>query len=205
LHIPQLVYVFPASVTNQIRNHSLALLFLALSAAAQASPDWVYATHANVSIPEGSPLIHMPSLEDETLHEFVGQVELAGKVQVGWYRWIGEDSTEIEMELMFVPAAEQHTKLPVVQHPLEPPTLPKLISLDIRNGDESAMLTRLFGEKLAADILKKRLNRSVEGIITFNTYQTRVECDRRFFRATPVSFTPTAKPKVLGSLPQLGR
>ena len=140
---------------NQIRNYPLALLILVLPAAAQASPDWVYATHANISIPEGSPLIHMPSLEDETLHEFVGQVELAGKVQVGWYRWIAEDSIEIEMELMFVPAAEQHTKLPVVQHPLEPPTLPSLISLDIPNGDESAMLTRLFGEKLAADILKR--------------------------------------------------
>lgn len=155
-------------------------------------------------MPPGSTLVHTINPEDETRHRFVGELELKGQVQAAWYKWVLDDGMEIQLQLQFIPDEAEYSKLPVVQHPQEPVTSPRLIDINVDDSNEKELLTLFFGEKLAGEIVQKKLNRSVNGVITFKEYQTLVECDKRFFNADVATFKPSGKVKVLGKLPDLG-
>lgn len=168
-------------------------LILLPSGYAQTQDISDFARGDHVHMPVNSNLTHSLSQKTSGMHQFEGQLVLSGRVEVFWYKWALDDESEIRMKLEFVPDPYEFEKIPLVLYPEEPLNLPRRLELNSPNE----ALAQIFGSKAAASIIKNQLSRSIEGTAQFSRYQTFVECDRRYYQATLVKFTPKSSTKKL--------
>lgn len=162
----------------------------------------------SIQIPVESQLELNSNRCASNIFEFLGHVELDGRLDVYWYEHVIDAEsptdllTETRLGLDFYPTTESQGKLPAVLFADEQNKSEMKIRLGDLTHRQTDSLLLMFGFQETKRMMKQKKNQSVEGRITLSTYSTYMECNARHYDGEAVAFKRSSSPVKMTSTPQ---
>lgn len=162
----------------------------------------------SIQIPAESQLKINANRCASNIFEFLGHVELDGRLDVYWYEHVIDAEsptdllTETRLGLDFYPITESQGKLPVVLFADEQNKSEMKIRLGDLGHRQAESLLLMFGFQEAKKMMKQKKNQSFEGRITLSVYSTYMECNARHYDGETVAFKRRSTPVIMTSTPQ---
>lgn len=154
----------------------------------------------SIQIPAGSQLKINANRCASNIYEFLGHIELDGRLDVYWYEHVIDAEsptdllTETRLGLDFYPTTESQSKLPVLLFADEQNDTEIKIRLGDLSHRQIDSLLLMFGFQETKKMLRDKENLSFEGRITLSSYSTYIECNARHYDGEAVVFKPNSSP-----------